>query len=312
MKINKINKIKNSLLSTYKNGNYKVKLYTDGTKIRYTNDDEFKSLFPDNIDIKLTNVCNCACPFCFENSSPKAKSANINWDFLDTLTKGTELSCGGGDIMEWIHIDEFLIKMKEKGIICNITVNQKSFNQSNQKRINDWINKKLVYGVGISYCIGCIEDLNNIINRFDDSSNVVIHVIAGIHDLNELRFNKNLLKVLVLGYKKTRRGEKFYENYNESINSKLIYLQDKLKDYLESGFEVLSFDNLALQQLDVKNYINDDYWDLHFMGEDGCHTMYIDLVEGEFAHKSTSMDRYNLDSYHHINDIFKTILEENH
>lgn len=53
------------LLSEYKNGNYTVKIYNDGTKIRETEDDVFNAEFPENIDIKITNMCNNNCTFCF-------------------------------------------------------------------------------------------------------------------------------------------------------------------------------------------------------------------------------------------------------
>ena len=44
------------LLKEYKNGNYSVLLYTDGTKEKVTEDDFFKADFPDSIDLKITNI----------------------------------------------------------------------------------------------------------------------------------------------------------------------------------------------------------------------------------------------------------------
>ena len=45
------------LLGEYQNGNYTVKIYNDGTKIRETNDDVFVASFPECIDLKITNNC---------------------------------------------------------------------------------------------------------------------------------------------------------------------------------------------------------------------------------------------------------------
>ena len=42
------------LLSEYINGNYKVKIYSDGTKVRYSNEDEFHPIFPESINLKIT------------------------------------------------------------------------------------------------------------------------------------------------------------------------------------------------------------------------------------------------------------------
>ncbi len=52
-------------LGTYKNGNYIVTMFDDGTKIRQTKYDDFIPAFPENIDVKLTDKCSIGCPFCF-------------------------------------------------------------------------------------------------------------------------------------------------------------------------------------------------------------------------------------------------------
>ena len=43
------------LLGVYKNGNYTVKILSDGTKIRETNEDEFIPSFAENCDVKITD-----------------------------------------------------------------------------------------------------------------------------------------------------------------------------------------------------------------------------------------------------------------
>ena len=53
--------------------------------------------------------------------------------------------------------------------------------------------------------------------------------------------------------------------------------------YLSLSFKVLSFDNLALEQLNIKKYVSPEDWKTHYMGDDGSFTMYIDLVKEEFA-----------------------------
>ena len=45
------------LLGRYKNGNFHVAIFDDGSKIRETNDDEFVPDFAENMDIKICNVC---------------------------------------------------------------------------------------------------------------------------------------------------------------------------------------------------------------------------------------------------------------
>lgn len=77
-----------ALLHLYQNGNYDVKIYSDGTKVRTTEDDEFIAQFPENIDCKITNKCDMGCAFCHENSVVDGLHGNINHPILSTLQNG--------------------------------------------------------------------------------------------------------------------------------------------------------------------------------------------------------------------------------
>ena len=48
----------NQLLHSYKNGNYTVNLFADGTKEKFTDDDFFKADFPDSMDLKKSSSVN--------------------------------------------------------------------------------------------------------------------------------------------------------------------------------------------------------------------------------------------------------------
>ncbi len=73
-------------------------------------------------------------------------------------------------------------------------------------------------------------------------------------------------------------------------------------------FEVVSFDNLALEQLKIKNHVTKEDWDRFFQGEDGTRTMYIDAVEQKFAKTSTSERRYAV--LDNVIDMFNIIKKE--
>ena len=86
------------LLGEYQNGNYTVKIYNDGTKIRETNDDVFVASFPECIDLKITNNCDMGCPYCHEYSKLDGKHGDIlNTKIIDTIRPFTELAIGGGN-----------------------------------------------------------------------------------------------------------------------------------------------------------------------------------------------------------------------
>lgn len=288
------------LLSEYINGNYKVRLFSDGTKIRFTNDDEFHPEFPESIDLKITNRCDLRCLMCHEISTPSGKNGNLNHLFINTLNKGTELAIGGGNPLEHKDLIPFLQRMKEQGIICNITVNQIHLIK-HKLLIQELIDDKLIYGLGVSISKDLF--LDEIIEFSNRNTNTVIHVIAGVIDLKTLEklYDKNL-KLLVLGYKTVGRG---IEYYSKTVEENISYIENNIMD-ISKHFNVVSFDNLSIKQLMMEEKVDD--FNLLYMGDDGEFTMYIDLVKNEFASSSISSIRYKLKD--DIKEMFKIIQEE--
>jgi hypothetical protein len=54
---------------------------------------------------------------------------------------------------------------------------------------------------------------------------------------------------------------------------------------------VISFDNLAIEQLDVKRLFTNKGWDKFYMGDDGRFTMYVDGIKQKYAQTSRSHNR---------------------
>ena len=87
-----------------------------------------------------------------------------------------------------------------------------------------------------------------------------------------------------------------------------MWLYENLEELL-NHFAVVSFDNLAIEQLDVKRLMTDEEWEEFFMGQDGGYTFYLDLVEGNFGKNSLATDRYPI--MDNIDDMFQKIVSEN-
>ena len=282
----------------YENGNYKVVIFDDGTKIRETKEDKFIASFPECMDIKITNYCERNCPYCHEASSTKGKHGDIlNVDFINTLKPYTELAIGGGNPLSHPDLFEFLKLLKEKKIIANMTVNQKDFEECVEDLY--YLSKeKLIRGLGISL----VNPTAKFVDKIKDFPNAVIHVINGVVKLDDLKklYNQDL-KMLILGYKQFRRGNDYYSEEVEK-NKSLIY--EHLKEITEH-FKVVSFDNLALKQLEVKRLMTEEEWNEFYMGDDGSFTMYIDMVNKQFAKSSISTERYNLLS--NIEEMFQVV-----
>ena len=288
-------------IAHYKNGNYFVDLYEDGTKVRYNDLDNLTPEFVESMDCKITNRCPMGCPMCHEKSTPDGEHGDImNAKFIDKLRAGTEIAIGGGAVTGHPDLIPFLRKLKSIGVIPSITVNQREY-KDNFDLVNRLVEEKLIYGLGVSFTSFDDEFLDKVIKN----KNVVVHLIAGIHggDVFDYFTNKGA-KILILGYKDYGRGHDLLERASAIIQLQIDWLKNNLQDLL-SKYDVISFDNLAIEQLDVKSVLTDEQWKEFYQGDDGTHTMYVDLVERRFAKTSTSTERYPL--LNNIDDMFKII-----
>lgn len=280
------------LLYEYQNGNTNVTIYNDGTRICETEDDEFEFAYPMNMDIKISNYCTKGCPFCHENSNPQGKHAPLeNFDFIESWLSGCEAALGGGMVTTHPQLVQILNRFKRNGIIVNVTVHQDEL-IDNFDMIQKYQVLGLIHGIGVSLHKP-MPELAECVNKLD---NVVFHVINGIFNDSQLRWIKNKInnpKVLILGYKHFRRGNDYYDVANNRIDELQRWLYTALPRLLKE-ISVVSFDNLALVQLNVKRLLTQKQWDLFYQGNEGSSNMYIDAVEGKFAQNSTSTVRYDL------------------
>lgn len=295
------------LLGRYRNGNYVTTILSDGTRIRETNDDEFIPDHAENMDIKLTNRCSGVnCKFCHEGSTPNGKHGDIlNEKFVDTFHKYQECALGGGNVLEHPDLIPFLEKLKEKKVIANITVNQIHF-EKEQELIRKLVDEKLIYGLGVSL----VKPTDKFIKLIKQYPNAVIHTINGVLKPSDVQaMENNNLKMLILGYKHLRRGNEYFESDREKIEENQTWLYENLQEILNK-FKVVSFDNLAIEQLNVKRLLSDSEWNEFYQGDDGTSTYYIDMVERKFARSSTAPFDKRYDLLDSVDDMFKKIISE--
>lgn len=291
------------LLGRYKNGNFVTTILSDGTKIRETKDDEFIPSFAENMDIKICNYCDMGCKFCHEGSTINGKFGNIlNEKFIDTLHPYQEVAIGGGDATSHPDLIPFLQKLKEKKVIANITVNQIHFEKKHEL-IKKLVDEKLIYGLGVSL----VNPTKHFIELIKQYPNAVIHVINGVLKPLDVRaLENNNLKMLILGYKHLRRGNEYFEEEQKYIEVKQQWLYENLEDIIQK-FNVVSFDNLAIEQLNVERLLTQEEWDEFYMGRDSEFTYYIDMVEKKFAKSSTASFNERYDLLGSVDDMFNKI-----
>lgn len=291
------------LLGRYKNGNFVTTILSDGTKIRETKDDEFIPSFAENMDVKICNYCDMGCKFCHEGSTINGKFGNIlNEKFIDTLHPYQEVAIGGGDATSHPDLITFLQKLKEKKVIANMTVNQIHFEKKHEL-IKKLVDEKLIYGLGVSL----VNPTKHFIELIKQYPNAVIHVINGVLKPSDIKaLENNNLKILILGYKYLRRGNEYFEEEQNDIETKQQWLYENLEDIIQK-FKVVSFDNLAIEQLDIKRLLTQEEWDEFYMGDDGKVTYYVDMVERKFAQSSTAPFDKRYDLLDSVDDMFKVI-----
>lgn len=282
-----------NILYKYKNGNTINTLYKDGTLERVFTDKNVIVDFPSSIDLKITNYCDAKCSYCHEQSTTQGEHCDINklLSVINVLPAGVELAIGGGSAQSHPDFSYFISTIRQKGYVPNITVNQKHLKQDYnifKKHIND------IFGIGISYSSSSyLEDIEEYIKLSD---NIVFHLIMGINKISDIdtlnslckKYNKQC-KVLVLGYKYYGFGINYYVK-NKSIEDNKYQWFIKIPKYIGKDV-VVSFDNLAIDQLKLKRLFTEEGWKKFYMGDDFTFTMYIDAVKQEYAPTSTSKNR---------------------
>ena len=296
-------------LATYKNGNTLTTIYDDGTKTHFTMDDEFKFEFPESHDISISQCCDNGCEWCYYGCSSTGKHGKLTgWNFFDSMRPYTEIAINLQYPMP-DDLTEFLNIMKNKNIIVNATINQNHFmNPFMQSFIKQLVDMDLIKGIGVSLTDPTQKDFINMIKRYP---NAVIHIIAGCTDPDNIEYLiGHDLKLLILGYKMTGRGKGYYDNNLKGyLYSQYMWYYSHSLDKIIDGFKVVSFDNLAIEQLHIKDKLTEKEWEIFYGGDDGTVTFFIDLVKGVFARSSLSRIVYTIGDKT-IDEMFEVIKEE--
>jgi hypothetical protein len=281
-------------VATYQNGNADIELFEDGTRIIQF-EDNLKLDYPLNIDIRVSTKCafglnpstgKSFCSFCHESATTDGKECDFEKlkDKLKGLPEGIELAIGANELTEKLY--NFLVWCHYQGFICNLTINQGHIKRD-ILRLASVIDNNYIKGLGISYRSELKFDIPKYIL---DYSNTVFHVISGIDTYQNIEdlSTKGVKKILILGEK------------DFGFNQGKVDLTSKThKEWywwvhkLFSKFEVVSFDNLALEQLNIRRFFTNENWEVFNNGE---HSFYINAVNHYFSPSSRNLNKTNWDN----------------
>lgn len=272
----------------YRNGNAVVTLdLRDGTRIiEYPDNEPLTLQTPLNIDIRVSTQCpygynvetqKSTCAFCHESalvSGVECHYGILQKILMDAkLPRGTEIALGVNEVTD--NLIQFVRNLYRLGLVVNITMNERYILQYGDTGLKQML--PYVFGLGISYrsLQGCLS----LPDWIAEYPHTVIHVINGIDDFDDVKeLGIKYRKLLILGEKDFgfNRGKVNLDTLEHKQWKSNIMQLTKI-------FDIVSFDNLGLQQLEIRGKITDEEYKSFYQGE---HSMYINAVEQYFAPSS--------------------------
>ena len=272
----------------YKNGNADVWLdLRDGTRvIEYPDNEPLTLETPLNIDIRVSTQCpygydantkQSTCAFCHESALVNGVECHygvLQQVLMDArLPRGTEIALGVNEVTD--DLIQFVKNLYRLGLVVNITMNERYITEFGDTGLKQML--PYVFGLGISYrsLQGCLS----LPDWIAEYPHTVIHVINGIDDFDDIKeLGIKYRKLLVLGEKDFgfNRGKVDLTTPSHKQWKANIMQLTKI-------FDIVSFDNLGLQQLEIRGKITDEEYKSFYQGE---HSMYINAVEQYFAPSS--------------------------
>jgi hypothetical protein len=261
----------------YLNGNLHIKLESNGSRTIGCFEDKLVPNYPLNIDIRVSTSCSFANTLCknFCHESAVVKGKDCDYEVLKSklrgLPKGIELAIGCNKLT--IELYKFLEWCNEQEYVANLTINQGHLSRDLAMLLLA-IDNNLVQGIGISYRS---ELPFNIPKQLLEYEHVVFNVIIGIDNFNDVTnlSTKGVKRLVVLGMKDFGN----YLNKADYSNNNLQY-----KEWIwniskwfgnDAPFDNISFDNLAVEQLQMKRLLSTEQYNSFYNYE---FSMYIDAA----------------------------------
>lgn len=232
----------------YKNGNVFIGVKEDGSKIYYTPDgEEPNPIYPETVNLKITNKCDIECGYCCEGSTCSGKHGYLGHLFLDYLPPYTLVNIIGGAPMSHPDLYDFLVRMKKQSVICTLTVHWMSF-ALHANDLLSWSEQGLIHKlyVSVNQVVYC-----DVFNAFERFPNICISTIAGVADVGVFRqlANRNL-DLLIRGYKCSGKGKAYKEKAESNFQENMSWLKSNINELVKWNKSV-SVDSRAAAQLEL-------------------------------------------------------------
>lgn len=304
---------------------------SNGTKIHLFDEpidfDTYIASAPELVDIKLTDWCDLACKFCYQDSTKKGLHAPLAAvkAIIDDLFKAGvfEVALGGGEPMAHPNFREILEYCRSKGIVPNFTTrNYKALTTQDFEQYSD-----LCGSVGVS--IATPDDVAELM-KYDDlilaeKRKLSLQVAMGAQSPGDfasmlalLEETKSFKGMIMLGYKDTGRGHRakgnrWYEpdrvDGDDPIRMYKTFLERR-REANRYGYSMpLSMDTemvRATESLLLKHGVRAEL----YMKNEGRVSCYIDAVAMRIAPSSYCDESWYRDYNLNVMDIWPEMSEE--
>lgn len=259
-------------------------------KVRFPHKRFGSVIYPEQVEIKITNKCSGNCHFCSENSNKDGGHADVSriLRLLRSVAGHTAEVCfGGGNPFEYPHLGWLCSCAMNLNILPAVTAKDTHF--LDYKHLAKLLPCKTAFGVSMSDPIFTAEVLREFRHHHGD---IAVHVINGIHTMEQLQGLINVLEEL--GWSSEDRDDLFVRivvlGFKRKGRAKKLEFQNTIDvEQLMSMFPFVSFDTLAIKQLNIKDKIDSKLWDAYYQGKETEYSLYYDAVTNQF--KTSSVGR---------------------
>lgn len=204
------------------------------------------------------------------------------YSLFKQLPYGTEIIILGGNPLLHPGLTNFLDILRRSGKINIINLHQDYIDNDTieiLKKLQDCGN---IYSINI-YCSSTIEP------EYYDIERVTYCIDIGRSPISILDSLKEE-SVLVLGCTNT---DKKLSNCPEHLIHNIKSWYKNIYKYLLTNS--INFDDLALEQLNMKRLLPENVWNDYYIRNDNQFSIYMDLVEGKYSASNTSSIRFPIE-----------------
>lgn len=255
-------------------------------RLNFNGDTQEKGVWPELVDLKITDACQFGCKFCYQGSTPKGRVASIE-EILTAIDMCAEmgvleLAIGGGEPTNHPEFELILSYAREKGMVPNFTTRNLSYLLENET----WRTSTGAAAYSVDTKAGLMAFVKAIEATKDEwryRNSTVVQIVVGVQSEQELSAmleyaSAKYLRVTLLGYKTTGFGSNVTP-YEYDLISVLQKLGEEKTPELGVDSVLAAKYGKALQEklnVDIRCIVD----------REGSYSMYMDAVTG-YAHRSS-------------------------